>query len=126
MSGRRALTKASRRRDATHSYAFDLYQKLPYHALSTADCAKYWDDGLHLTEAGYAWMGGHIADALLALLLGEPSGPRAAAAAPAPAAAHDDDDDDDDDDYQVVLDDEVGDPKAADQGYVMVRKRDLS
>jgi lysophospholipase L1-like esterase len=46
-------------------YAFDLYAAIPYHSLSDVDRRKYWDDGVHLTDVGYAWMGDHIADALI-------------------------------------------------------------
>ncbi|KAH7176997.1 SGNH hydrolase-type esterase domain-containing protein [Dactylonectria macrodidyma] len=49
-------------------YTFDLYSHIPYHSLTEAERTLYWDDGLHLTADGYAWMGEHIANGLIQIL----------------------------------------------------------
>lgn len=48
-----------------NSYTFNLKDAIPYHSLSDEDRKTYWDDGVHLTGDGYAWMADHIADALI-------------------------------------------------------------
>lgn len=58
---------------------------------------KYWGDGVHLTEEGYTWMGDHIADALIPLVIGD----------------------------SAKLDEEEDNPKDITRGYVVVRKEDL-
>ncbi|KAH8676489.1 SGNH hydrolase-type esterase domain-containing protein [Tricladium varicosporioides] len=42
-------------------YVFDLYEKIKYHDMSEEDRNEYWDDGLHLTAAGYKMMGEMVA-----------------------------------------------------------------
>ncbi|KJZ78405.1 hypothetical protein HIM_02443 [Hirsutella minnesotensis 3608] len=99
-------------------YTLNLFEKIPYHSLSQDDRDRFWDDGLHLTEDGYDWMGGHIADGLLPLLRkqAEPQ------AAPKPAvhkrATKSGDD-------HRTFDEEAGSPDVLSQGYIVVRKRDL-
>ncbi|KOS16897.1 hypothetical protein ESCO_004747 [Escovopsis weberi] len=96
-------------------HAFDLRPKIPFYGISPDDRRLYWDDGLHLTPAGYDWMGGHVADAFVAVL-------SAAAAPQAPTflqrAAKGRADD-------GVLEEEAGSPRVISRGYVVVRKRDL-
>jgi len=58
------------------SFPFDLKSAIPYHSLSDAERRKYWNDGIHLTPAGYDWMGGHIANALIDILKREPEDER--------------------------------------------------
>lgn len=79
------------------SYTFDLYKKLPYKALNEFKRQLYWDDGVHLTEEGYKWMGDQIADALVPLVLGD----------------------------SAKLEEEEETPKGISRGYVVVRKEDL-
>jgi lysophospholipase L1-like esterase len=50
------------------SFAFDLNKAIPYHSLTDDERKRYWDDGLHLTPAGYDWMGGHVGDALVEII----------------------------------------------------------
>lgn len=88
---------------------------------------KYWDDGLHLSEEGYNWMGGHIADAFIPLAQAHAAPTATAAAAveaPKPERrrkargpkVYGD---------EASVEEEDGDPKKLTKGYVVVRKRDL-
>lgn len=43
----------------------DLARALPQWGLSPEERGRYWDDGLHLTPAGYDWMAQILADVLL-------------------------------------------------------------
>ncbi|PKS06536.1 hypothetical protein jhhlp_007284 [Lomentospora prolificans] len=116
---RNNLNKLILRHKEPNFYAFDLHAHIPYHSLSPEEVEKYWDDGLHLTEEGYDWMGGHIADALIKLILTEK--PKATAA-PKPERkrrgprVYGD---------EGSLEEEAGDPKKLSAGYVVVRQRDL-
>lgn len=75
---------------------------------------------MHLTEDGYAWMGGHIADAMEGLIADNPptepntTGPSGKPSARGPRPTD-----------EVVWEEEEGSPKLLNQGYVVVRKRDL-
>lgn len=99
------------------SYVFDLHAAIPYHALTAADRHKYWDDGVHLTPAGYDWMGGHVASHLICLLGGSstPSVAPLKHGVPAPDGSGD----------RAEIEEEAGDPKRLSRGYVFVRTRDL-
>lgn len=93
--------------------------------MAEADRKKYWDDGLHLTPAGYDMMGERIAESLIDIL----SVPAAQARIPSqptipmrqtrrprfsrPVVQED------------PLDEELGDASDIQRGYVVVRKRDL-
>ncbi|EFZ00327.2 GDSL-like Lipase/Acylhydrolase [Metarhizium robertsii ARSEF 23] len=98
-------------------HAFDLHAKLPYHSLSAEDRQKYWDDGLHLTDQGYEWMGGHIADGFLAAL------PSANGVKPSPAPNSSKRPSRTND--STVFEEETGNPGKLSEGYVVVRKKDL-
>jgi hypothetical protein len=90
---------------------------IPYHSLADEDREKYWDDGLHLTSEGYDWMGAHVAEALIPLINSEPDMP----ATPPPstgAIAHETRE-------TVLFEEESGDPRRINEGYVVVRKKDL-
>lgn len=102
------------RSDTLCSYAFDLKSHIPYHNLSEDDQLKYWDDGLHLRDEGYDWMGGHIADALTSML-----GREGVTAPLGPKSTQDSDSDDWD------FEEEGGNPRNINEGYVFVRRRDL-
>lgn len=82
---------------------------MPYKSLSKEDREKYWDDGLHMTEEGYNWMGNHIADAFLDILAHDTDLQESIA-----NHAHDD-----------AWDEEDGNPHHISQGYVVVRQKDL-
>ncbi|PHH51080.1 hypothetical protein CFIMG_004318RA [Ceratocystis fimbriata CBS 114723] len=64
-------------------YAFDLHTRIPYHSLDDQSRELYWNDGLHLTEDGYDWMGGFIADELIRILKSLQARDRENASAPA-------------------------------------------
>lgn len=102
------------------SFTLDLEDRIPYHSLTEDERDKYWDDGVHLTEDGYAWMGGHIADAMEDLIADNPpadpsaTGPSGKPLARGPRPTD-----------EVVWEEEEGNPKHLNQGYVVVRKRDL-
>jgi len=119
----------------------DLHDNIPYHSLSPEECEKYWDDGLHLTDVGYDWMGGHIADAFLKLhkeeaaeaakpptpgqplipgqprTSGQPRTPGQPLTPKRPAKSPRAD--------KKTFEEELGDPKNLNEGYVVVRKKDL-
>ncbi|KKF94236.1 hypothetical protein CFO_g3393 [Ceratocystis platani] len=56
---------------------------IPYHSLDDQSRELYWNDGLHLTEDGYDWMGGFIADELIRILKSLQARDRENASAPA-------------------------------------------
>ncbi|KAM0564210.1 hypothetical protein ACHAPJ_000420 [Fusarium lateritium] len=100
------------------NYSFDLHSKIPYHSLSDEDRYRYWDDGLHLRDEGYNWMGNHIADALIDILWREgtfeqPTSSKTAD--PSDVIVED----------EFTFDEEDGNPRNLNEGYVVVRKKDL-
>lgn len=97
----RLAFERERETNTNDSHAFDLKSSLPYHSLSPNDRDEYWDDGLHLSPAGYDWMGGLVANALIPLIKEEE------------VAA-------------VAFEEESGSGRAnISQGYIIVRKKDL-
>ncbi|UPK99088.1 hypothetical protein LCI18_010023 [Fusarium solani-melongenae] len=94
----------------TNYYSFDLHAHIPFHSLSEADREKYWDDGLHLRDDGYDWMGNHIAGALIDILRRE-----GILGSPSQLESEDD----------FVFEEEEGNPRKISEGYVVVRKKDL-
>lgn len=100
------------------SSSFDLHSKIPFHSLTPEKQLEYWDDGLHLTAAGYDWMGDHIADALIPLIKQDRriSLKKTIITPPIPPRISGDD---------RPLEEEIGDPRDIHSGYVVVRKRDL-
>ena len=76
--------------------------------MSKEDQEKYWDDNVHLTGDGYDLMGEKIADHLIAILDKE--------GIPGRKRFRDDD---------TVFQEEDGDPSCLDQGYIVVRRKDL-
>lgn len=100
------------------SHTFDLKSKIPFHSLSDEDKVKYWDDGLHLTNEGYDWMGDQIADALIPLVKQDRriSLKKSIITPVIPPRVWGDD---------IPLEEEIGDPRDINSGYVVVRKKDL-
>ncbi|KAF7546634.1 hypothetical protein G7Z17_g8299 [Cylindrodendrum hubeiense] len=119
--------KLTRRRDELNNsimnhqqpnfHSFDLKSHIPYHSLSEADREKYWDDGLHLRDDGYDWMGDHIANALIRIIReeGEPGPASATTRRRLSKQAR----------YEAALAEETGNPRNISEGYVVVRKKDL-
>ena len=97
------------------SHAFDLHAVIPYHSLPEEDREKYWDDGVHLSSDGYDWMGGHIADHLIELISKQRSSVTPQRRPRRLARPED----------EAVTEEEQGHPSAINQGYVIVRRRDL-
>ncbi|KAF8060539.1 hypothetical protein HT031_004716 [Scenedesmus sp. PABB004] len=56
------------RRGAPAVHLFDLAAALPFQGLPEEQRWQLWDDGVHLTMAGYDHLGGLVADALLPLV----------------------------------------------------------
>ncbi|KAJ4003451.1 hypothetical protein NW766_012384 [Fusarium irregulare] len=109
---RNELNKSILNHKKTKFYAFDLKSKIPYHALSRQDCDRYWDDGLHLKEEGYDWMGNHVADAMIDILWHEGTFEQ-----PSEVSVVEEE--------QLAFDEEDGNPRNIDEGYIVVRKKDL-
>lgn len=102
----------------TNYHTFDLKSKIPFHSLTDEDKVKYWDDGLHLTNEGYDWMGDQIADALIPLVKQDRriSLKKSIITPVIPPRVWGDD---------IPLEEEIGDPRDIHSGYVVVRKKDL-
>ncbi|GKT54873.1 GDSL-like lipase acylhydrolase [Colletotrichum tofieldiae] len=113
-SRRRRLNNTILSHQSPNYHAFDLNPRIPYHSLTERERQRYWDDGLHLTAAGYDWMGTHVAEALgdLVELERNPDSRRARR-----ARRHVDE--------EICFDEEDGDPRSLSGGYVVVRMRDL-
>ncbi|TEA16488.1 hypothetical protein C8034_v001283 [Colletotrichum sidae] len=97
-----------------HSRAFDLAARIPFHDLNERERRRYWDDGVHLTPAGYDWMGGFVAEALgnYVELERNPHSRRSRRTKRST-------------DEAVSFEEESGDPRDLRAGYVFVRLRDL-
>lgn len=100
-----------------YSHTFDLKTHIPYHSLTEDEKADRWDDGLHLTPAGYDWMGSSIADAFMPLLERDQQLYQKAK----PTSTHSEDTCVD----ERFSEEEDGSSKDIRAGYVMVRKKDL-
>ncbi|CAF3550602.1 hypothetical protein SNK04_001142 [Fusarium graminearum] len=114
MVARNALNERILKNKSRNYYAFDLRSKIPFYSLSQQDRHRYWDDHVHLGKEGYDWMGNHIADALIDILWHEgtfeqPSEPS----------------DEVDVEEEFVYDEEDGNPHNINEGYIVVRKKDL-
>ncbi|KAF4988819.1 hypothetical protein FDECE_14911 [Fusarium decemcellulare] len=112
---RNELNKRILNNTDTNYHAFDLHAHIPYHSLSEEDREKYWDDGLHLRDDGYDWMGAHIANHLIDILQRE--GTLEAGSSTARITSPDLE--------ELVLEEEEGNPRNINEGYVVVRKKDL-
>ncbi|KAI1031435.1 hypothetical protein LB504_000988 [Fusarium proliferatum] len=115
-STRNELNQSILKNKDTGYYAFDLHSKITYHSLSERDRERYWDDGLHLRDEGYDWMGNHIADALIDILWSEGTFEEPTNSKTSEVLALED---------EVQFDEEDGNPRNINEGYVVVRKKDL-
>ncbi|KAL9943150.1 hypothetical protein ACHAQF_002156 [Verticillium nonalfalfae] len=129
VDARRAVNEGIMAYDDPKSYAFDLASAIPYFALPPPKRTLYWDDGVHLTPSGYEWMGGHVADALIKIMIEEATAAAAAAAGTGAGGsqgtrrarrmlryAKD----------ELLFEEETGDPSLIHEGYVIVRLKDLN
>ncbi|KAH7171062.1 SGNH hydrolase-type esterase domain-containing protein [Dactylonectria macrodidyma] len=98
-------------------HSFDLKSHIPFHSLTESDREKYWDDGVHLRDDGYDWMGGHIADALLRLIGHDGQQEPATSASRRRSSKQTKE--------SSSLAEETGNPRNISEGYVVVRKKDL-
>ncbi|KAK0632598.1 SGNH hydrolase-type esterase domain-containing protein [Immersiella caudata] len=96
-------------------HVFDLNAAVPFFAMSKSDQEAFWDDGVHFTPDGYNLIGKEVGMSLVKLLEKE----RAANPPPTKKRRVFRDDD-------KVFEEEVGDPTSLDQGYVVVRRKDLN
>lgn len=104
----------------TNSHVFDLDAAIPYQSMSTPERRRYWDaDRCHLTPDGYDLMGEKIAAALVELIM--PPGRLQPSAAARPAKKRRKNFRDDDKSF----DEEDGDERSLDQGWIVVRRTDL-
>ncbi|KAI2606552.1 SGNH hydrolase [Hypoxylon sp. NC1633] len=116
---REKVNKAIREYKKQNVFYFDLNTALPYHDMPPADRPKYWNmDGVHLTADGYDLMGEKIADELIRIMkLAEAQdtdiGSLVTDARQRRAIE------------QLILEEEMGDPRLLSQGYIVVRKTDL-
>ncbi|KAK4127043.1 SGNH hydrolase [Parathielavia appendiculata] len=101
------------KREGFHVY--DLQKAVPYWSMSQSDRKRYWDDHIHFTPDGYDLIGNKVGIALVSLLAQERGNDPAR---PQNRRRMFKDDD-------TKFEEEVGDPSAIDQGYVVVRRADL-
>ncbi|KAH8910403.1 SGNH hydrolase [Coniochaeta sp. PMI_546] len=95
-------------------HVFDLHAAIPYFAMSEADREEHWDDNIHFTPSGYDLIGKKVGMALVSLLVKE----KLKDESPAKRRRNFRDDD-------GMFEEEGGDPKSLDQGYIVVRRKDL-
>lgn len=86
--------------------------------MSTAERVRYWDDGTHLTPDGYDLMGEKIAAALVELIMPPGRLQPSANGAKRRRVMHFRDD-------EKRFEEESGDEKALDSGWIVVRRKDL-
>ncbi|KAF6841356.1 GDSL-like Lipase/Acylhydrolase [Colletotrichum plurivorum] len=110
----RQLNNAILKHKSPNYHAFDLMPKLPYHNLTDRQRRRYWDDGVHLTPAGYDWLGTLVAEVLGDWVELERN-PKSRRAQRTRRYVEED----------VDFDEETGDPRELSEGYVVVRLRDL-
>ncbi|MCJ1277097.1 hypothetical protein MMC21_004906 [Puttea exsequens] len=65
---RKVLNQKIKEHQEDKFYSFDIYNLIPYASADEATRDELWDDGLHLTGAGYKLMGEAIATYLFKLL----------------------------------------------------------
>ena len=100
---------------SVRSHVFDLHAAVPYFAMTDADRRKHWDDHIHLTPAGYDLMGTKVGMALVSLLVKD----KLKGETPAKRRRNFPDDD-------AMFEEEGGDPNSLEQGYIVVRRKDLA
>ncbi|KAH6854652.1 SGNH hydrolase-type esterase domain-containing protein [Chaetomium sp. MPI-CAGE-AT-0009] len=96
-------------------HVYDLHAAVPYYSMSESDRKKYWDDHVHFTPDGYDMIGNKVGIALVSLLAKEKAN---SPQRPQKRRRLFKDDD-------KKFEEEVGDPSALNQGYVVVRRVDL-
>ncbi|KAI0139334.1 SGNH hydrolase-type esterase domain-containing protein [Xylariaceae sp. FL1272] len=113
------VNDAIRSYEKTGFFHFDLSKAVPYHGMKPEDRSKYWEpDGVHLSAAGYDYMGEKIGEALVRILklaeaVDDDIGGVAMNARQRKAIE------------ELIFEEEMGDPKMLSQGYIVVRRKDL-
>lgn len=102
---------------SNHSHVFDLHAAIPYLSLSDEEQKKYWDDHVHMTPRGYDLMGEKIAASLVNIIM--PPGRLQSNGERGPKKRRLFKDDD------KTFDEEDGDDSLLDQGYIIIRRKDL-
>ncbi|KAI1259811.1 GDSL-like Lipase/Acylhydrolase [Xylariaceae sp. FL1019] len=116
---RNEVNDAIRSYERTRFFHFDLFKAVPYHGMEPEDRARYWEpDGVHLSEAGYDYMGEKVGEALVRILklaeaVDDDIGGVAMTARQRKAIE------------ELIFEEEMGDPKMLSQGYIVVRRKDL-
>ncbi|KAF3769328.1 hypothetical protein M406DRAFT_65618 [Cryphonectria parasitica EP155] len=120
-------TKAARRKAALNDlikghrqenfHVFDLNAAIPYRNMCEEERERYWDDEIHLTPDGYDLMGEKIAAHLVNLIM--PPGRLQSNGERAPKKRRLFRDD------NKNFEEEEGDDSLLDQGYYVVRRKDL-
>ncbi|KXX76134.1 hypothetical protein MMYC01_206298 [Madurella mycetomatis] len=95
-------------------HVFDLNKAVTYYSMSDTDKERYWDDHLHFTPDGYDLIGNKVGIALVSIMAREKTNELS----PAKRRRMFKDD-------NTLFEEEAGDPKAIDQGYIVVRRADL-
>ncbi|GMK57921.1 hypothetical protein CspeluHIS016_0407550 [Cutaneotrichosporon spelunceum] len=67
-SDRTAVNAAIMSHSAPRYHAFDFASAFPFHSLSPEERARWWDDDVHFTPAGYGRMGELVGDALVEIM----------------------------------------------------------
>ncbi|KAI1432616.1 SGNH hydrolase-type esterase domain-containing protein [Xylaria sp. CBS 124048] len=116
---RDTVNEAIRSYERENFYHFDLCKAVPYHSMLPEDRGRYWHpDGVHLQTAGYDLMGDRIGEGLVRILrLAEAQGTDISSVVSDRRQRQAIED--------LILEEEVGDPRLLSQGYIVVRKRDL-
>lgn len=100
-----------------NSHVFDLNSAIPYLSMREEEQKKYWDDHIHMTPDGYDLMGEKIAAALVDIIM--PPGRLQSNSGRVPKKRRLFKDD------EKVFEEEDGDDSLLDQGYIIVRRKDL-
>ncbi|KAB5530367.1 SGNH hydrolase-type esterase domain-containing protein [Coniochaeta sp. 2T2.1] len=95
-------------------HVFDLEAAVPYWKMEEVDRKKYWDDHIHFTSQGYDLIGKKVGMALVSLLVKDKIGKETEKKRR--RNFRDDD---------GMFEEEGGDPNSLDQGYIVVRRKDL-
>lgn len=101
------------------SHVFDLEAAIPFWSMREEERSRYWDDDVHLSAEGYGLMGEKVAARLVELIM-PPGRLQAAAAGARPLKRRRVFKDDD-----KTFEEEDGDDSLLDQGYIVVRRKDL-
>lgn len=105
---------------AQPSFTYDLNTAIPFWSLAPEERKAYWDDHIHLTPAGYDLMGEKIAARLVEIIMPpgrlQPQQANGGGATRRKKIFKDDD---------KIFEEEDGDEHKLENGYYVVRRKDL-